>query len=384
MNGTLQQARAARADSLSRRERGATRRGVSLMEVLISIFILAVGLFGVAALIPVGGSEILESVKADRSAAVGAAAMRDVRVRRLLDPVQMDLFNVNQPAVPMWYAGAWLNETAPPQYVLIDPLGALSIGTVFPQGGTPQMARVNVRAAPLTSATVLTLDGAREIFVSKDDVLFDLPQNRGKRALLQYRPRTGTGVASAPGSYDPANHVPDYEGAYSWMAMLAPAPSERPYGSETATADVRCRANCSIVVFYKRNLNSTDAEVIASASLAAGSFGGGDVLLSVANAAQSQYLDRVRKNEWILLFSATGGPPPGPPTSPTATTGPLFQWYRVVAVGEVPGNPLQRQVTLSGPDWPATAGNVQAVLMQGVVGVFTKVVELDRSLLTLK
>ncbi|MFH1266447.1 MAG: prepilin-type N-terminal cleavage/methylation domain-containing protein, partial [Planctomycetota bacterium] len=45
------------------------RRGVSLLEVLISIFVLSIGLLGVAAVIPVGGHEILQAVKADRAAA---------------------------------------------------------------------------------------------------------------------------------------------------------------------------------------------------------------------------------------------------------------------------------------------------------------------------
>ena len=41
------------------------RRGVSLLEVLISIFVLSIGLLGVAAVIPVAGHEILQATKAD-------------------------------------------------------------------------------------------------------------------------------------------------------------------------------------------------------------------------------------------------------------------------------------------------------------------------------
>ena len=52
-----------------------SRRGVSLIEVLMSIFILSVGLMGMASLIPVGGYQVGEAIKSDRAAAVGRAAV---------------------------------------------------------------------------------------------------------------------------------------------------------------------------------------------------------------------------------------------------------------------------------------------------------------------
>ena len=54
------------------------RRGISLMEVLISIFVLSIGMLGVAALIPVGRFSIVETSKADRGAACGQAAQFNV------------------------------------------------------------------------------------------------------------------------------------------------------------------------------------------------------------------------------------------------------------------------------------------------------------------
>ena len=62
------------------------RRGISLLEVLISMFVLAVGLMGVAALIPAGQHEIVEAAKLDNAAMLGRAAFRDMQVRGYLNP----------------------------------------------------------------------------------------------------------------------------------------------------------------------------------------------------------------------------------------------------------------------------------------------------------
>ena len=62
-----------------------SRAGLSLMEVLLSIFVLSIGLLGVAAIIPLGQISLWETAKADRSGACGRAAMREIQVRRMLD-----------------------------------------------------------------------------------------------------------------------------------------------------------------------------------------------------------------------------------------------------------------------------------------------------------
>ena len=61
------------------------RGGVSLLEVLISIFVLSIGLLAVAAIIPVGRLAIVEAAKSDRAAACGQAVINDVKVRRMIN-----------------------------------------------------------------------------------------------------------------------------------------------------------------------------------------------------------------------------------------------------------------------------------------------------------
>jgi len=57
------------------------RRGISLLEVLVSVFIVSIGLFGVVSLVPVGNHEVIEGVKMDRAALIGKYKYRDFRTR---------------------------------------------------------------------------------------------------------------------------------------------------------------------------------------------------------------------------------------------------------------------------------------------------------------
>ena len=66
----------------------ASRAGITLLEVLISIFVLSIGLLGVAALIPAGRFTIVETSKADRAGACGRAGLEEVKIREMADPTR--------------------------------------------------------------------------------------------------------------------------------------------------------------------------------------------------------------------------------------------------------------------------------------------------------
>ena len=61
------------------------RRGIGLLEVLIAIFVLMIGLLGLAVLIVVGKLTLLEVERSDRTGACGRAALHEVKVRNLLN-----------------------------------------------------------------------------------------------------------------------------------------------------------------------------------------------------------------------------------------------------------------------------------------------------------
>ncbi len=64
----------------------ASRRGISLLEVLISMFVLLFGLMGVAAVFPVGNHYAGKGEQFDRGSALAEAAMADLKARGMLKP----------------------------------------------------------------------------------------------------------------------------------------------------------------------------------------------------------------------------------------------------------------------------------------------------------
>src|SRR5688500_2699703 len=73
-------------------------RGISLLEVLFAIFVLAVGLLGLAAMVPVGKFQVSEANHADRSVAIGLAAHREIKVRDYLDAEGWTFYNFSNSA----------------------------------------------------------------------------------------------------------------------------------------------------------------------------------------------------------------------------------------------------------------------------------------------
>ncbi|MEM8945070.1 MAG: hypothetical protein AAGD11_07795 [Planctomycetota bacterium] len=69
-----------------RTAQSAARAGISLIEVLISMFVLLFGLMGVAAIFPVGNHYVVEGEKFDLGAAVAQNAFEELKARGLLRP----------------------------------------------------------------------------------------------------------------------------------------------------------------------------------------------------------------------------------------------------------------------------------------------------------
>ena len=88
------------------------RRGVTLLEVLMSIGVVSIGLLGVVALIPVAGHEARQGVQNDAKALAGKRAFREFAVRGMADPSN-------------WFApgNPTFDPLASPQAFCIDPVG---------------------------------------------------------------------------------------------------------------------------------------------------------------------------------------------------------------------------------------------------------------------
>lgn len=120
------------------------RRGVTLLEVLLAIGILAVGLSSVVALVPAGRSQAARAVLLDRAANIAANALADAATVGLLRPDSLT------------------GTTSP---VLVDPAAAT---TYLGSGTLARLANTGVVGTGTTAAP----DAYHRLFAqSRDDVL---------------------------------------------------------------------------------------------------------------------------------------------------------------------------------------------------------------------
>ena len=248
------------------------RRGVSLMEVLISVFVLSMGLIGMAALLPLGRFAINETGKADRAGACGRAALREIKVRHMLDPAYPTWpvydSHGNQILFSSTYFLPWQTyDTSGNQMVfnnsngdsfIVDPMGMLKrynngtgnfvslawIGQVFRgAGGAHQQ-----RPARVTYSNMLPTGwaAAANPFAWQDDLTFTNPED------LKL-PST-----AAPGpSMRPLSTVQGaIAGNYSWFFTVTPSAAEV---NLPATDYEPRHYSVSVVVCYGATSRSTAA-----------------------------------------------------------------------------------------------------------------------------
>jgi prepilin-type N-terminal cleavage/methylation domain-containing protein len=304
------------------------RRGLSLLEVLVSMGILTVGLLAVASLIPIGKFAMVETNKADRTGMLGRAGLREVKVRRMLDP------------------NLWASTPTNTVFV-IDPLGCTSVlGTTSVGGTASAIERVNLRTVPGGGA--LNSGQADSIFRLQDELIYSLPKD-------MVPPQTGDRPVPTGGN----------EGNFSWFLTVACSPAEL-----SLPLPQKRQFSVAVVVCWKRAFTATandpeagEATVSVVCDAATG-FGGIGISYPTTTTAPTP-----KQNEWVLLTSGT-----------QAT------WYRVVSVGS---DGTTTRATLVGPDWnggttggtlgppPAPDDSVKLVVIKGVTGVYTTTVQLD-------
>ncbi|MBN1591200.1 MAG: prepilin-type N-terminal cleavage/methylation domain-containing protein [Pirellulales bacterium] len=396
------------------------RRGVSLLEVLIAMFVVTLGLLGVVSLIPTGHFAVVESTKSDRAAACGRAAMSEVKVRRMLDSSLWRCPNGTSGAVAAQYGDAFIID---PLFVANNlpevpgnemNLAAFPCDGSYPPAYTPFF--LNRVTLPMSASV------ADRVFTWGDDLLFKVDRGDAEqrtRASYFWADDGSTQTGTAPYPVLPTDtQLPTASGDYqrllqqdakhySWMLTVAPAPSENvlPVGGVFNFRKYRV----STVVSYRRDLGyrpldpgnppSVDdmpTERLVNVRLDGGGYGGGDVTIHIpdncmgsAGADQYEAYLKVRPGQWIMLMGLKldARVPPRPDVSNWQARR-VAQWYQVVAADDVQhdstANAYGRRLTLAGPDWdPTVIGDVsgtpgaKAVLVDGVIGVYTKTIELD-------
>jgi hypothetical protein len=395
------------------RDSVAYRPGISLLETSIAIFVVAVGLLGVFALVPVAMYQVNEANKANRAWDTGMAAFREIQTRGFLnranwsDPwAAAGLVEPQPPYNPYPPAGA---PGIPPDArvgtstFVMDPLFLSGVAST-PPPGPPLTAAMMINRGPyefpyqsaedvsvpatfrMARLTVQQAGGAmpqmiaERIFRGEDDLSYVIPDDPDVR------------ISPAPTTIG----QPGFVGDYSWMFMVTPIETE--YWMAPA---LKRRFEVDVVVFYKRpiptrgNLASqTGLAIPGERTVFADTIpGSGDVTLRYTpGTSAGEYLD-VKPNGWILLYGGLNppqypgvqNPPPAPPQQQ------IHQWCRIVAVDDEEESATgQRRVHVAGFDIPSPARltdmdgdstngtTMLAGLFEGVVGVFRKTIEVDR------
>ncbi|MDA1054179.1 MAG: hypothetical protein O3C40_27345 [Planctomycetota bacterium] len=344
------------------------RRGVSLLEVMFAMGVIAIGLAGVIAILPVALHHIGRGAVLDNASRVGLNAVEEFDLRGMGRP-SLWRYRATPPAVPLgpdlWFAtpnattrNGWATAFAIDPWFIAKNNSDVNADE-FPYGNTasvPRMDRITFRAFPGGTASMMTAVQAEDVFVSQDELVFDLPADRAQPPTQVF------GQAAARRQY---------EGSISWMATVAPVLS---------SAD-RDLYTLSIVVFHNRSVTDTSAEhVVDVRNFIASGLAGGDVTLQ---GSSPDDLD-LQAGNWVMLMDFLSGVP-------------YFRWYRVVATEEsaqLSGTNWQRDVTLHGADWPTSlvantnlywssspppAGTVptRVAVIDNVVAVYEKTVRLE-------
>ena len=219
------------------------RAGISLMEVLISIGVITFGIFGVASLIPVAQFKVAEGTARDRQAGFGPSAVATFRIHNMGSPNNWlikssqvgDFYskavgpNADQ-LDPLGYDGpvsAW--KIPAPAHLrrrpfCIDPLGVIENGysdavNTFPWNANATFAipRLSLNSLAYDNAAI-DLPLARELFLLKDDLEFDRPEDQQKQPRRQY-------VVDSLGTKQAITEFAS--GSLSWFATLSPASVSR-------------------------------------------------------------------------------------------------------------------------------------------------------------
>lgn len=378
------------------------RAGISLMEVLISIGIMAIGLVSAASLLPMGGLQAEKANIEERKTELALNALRDFHVRGMAAMTDagtgfpwvtaapnapQPYFNFLPPQSPARPNGMYLPTTGYPP-VAIDPMmssvsiadgRALNNVRYFPinkvASATPPVSMPRLTLTSLYhNNPVVARALAEAVFVDHNHTFSPPPEDRSL-------PGTGAVI------FDNATGRPlmlDYEGLYSWLATITP---NYPFSQTTAVGPdalynfrllLGNEYTLSIVVFYRRVVprpgsgnfdpNLIGEELVGVRQPAAGTtvnIGGGDMTIAAPTEAQSQL---VRPGTWLML---------GRNDTVMGIPRAIFKWYRVLSAAGTPDGDLQ--VTLSGPDW--NWGNnsfpTYAALFDGAVAVLQRTIHLE-------
>ena len=202
-----------------------SRRGITLLEVMIAIGILAIGLTSVMSLIPAGKSEASKAVVIDRAATIATNALADAVTYGLTRPDSIVI-------------------DGPGNVIVFDP-----VNTSFANAGGASLRTAGV----LSSGTHQQSDNAilRLVTQGRDDVVYTPPINDDAPPTNQFTTaRRGPSNAAAP-------NLRDFDGRMTCLISLAKIDA-----TSTAALAGGDLARLSVIVFHNRDITTPSATTV--------------------------------------------------------------------------------------------------------------------------
>jgi hypothetical protein len=247
------------------------------------------------------------------------------------------------------------------------------------------MPRITL-ASVSTPNVVLAPIVARELFLSDDDLIFDLPGDRTLGPVQNFMYQNAAPAVPLKLSS---------EGNLSWMATVVPR-LDRVF-QQPAGHVLTDEYTLSVIVLHRRAVDlfnpvngdplpesEIGERVVQAVIFYSGSpaFAGGDVVLATRPGRPADDLE-LRSGDWVMfsgdkvVVDASTVPPT--PMGPVR----VHKWYRVVQAGgdiQPDGAVWTREVTVVGPDWDnAEVSGTQVTIVRGVVEVLEKTIRLETS-----
>ncbi len=390
--------------------------GITLIEILISLFVLLFGLMGVAAIFPVASHYLVQGDQKDRSDALANNAFAEIEARGLMNAkkwVYPTNNSVTNPPLPVittpgtGIIGTFANPFDPGIAFVIDPLAAhdasinMNLRQNFPATLTPNVIpwtlnfpantaipgmtamtvsswpvrRVSFDVNPNSSAVrLMELSAAETIFRLRDDLAVEQPRQGDRPAMQRWSVDGATGTLLAR----------QYIGDYSWLATVVPADNNALLGLQPAANLAGGTYDVSVVVFYKRDIVpsvSTSGSPGSERLIAAEFLNQGELVLYDATTSDDETLetalDGIRPTNWVCVMGVN------------QTSGQFqMKWYRILAIEEdffnqdLPGagnniNTRTLMVT-DGGDWPSDSWqNLRVAILPGAIHVQTRQMQLS-------
>lgn len=328
------------------------RNAVTLLEVLFSIGIVAIGLLGVLVAITVAGRTAADGRSADAAASLGRAATQMVVTRGFNRAVGSN--------------GTWAAVAQNGQAYCLDPLyvsknGSASPDCYFPAldpsvVAGPRMNRISVRPFPgdqqAAPVAPIGYEMSELLCLCHDDLVFIHPEDR------TLPPRQNYGATSL---------VRQSVGEFSWFATI----EADSYKGGTG--------RLNIAILQARNLDDEDRllDVVPVPATAAGNE---SLKIAVRNGQPTTELD-IKERHWVLL---TGIDEAGHAR---------FGWFRVSAVaGVIPAGQPDTSLPSGSPgyawpedsrwisgfcrDWLCTPDKTKVAVVGPVVAVLERVIRM--------